>query len=437
MDGLHVLISSGLLNHLASSSMPFTWAVSRYFAALLLAVSACLILVTQARASQRKSLLILLNTIVFGGLVLGLVHLYVADSQIYASRVMQLLTSPPNDTISIVILFLSAFFLFQRLYMKEPDALLHAMVICCIPHMISQVYMAFLSENPFDTYFYVAHELKLIAYLLPFIGMAMYHVRASQQPIGSLEPLKPQQAEPVGQPAALAQHQAGLDEFNYIVAHDLQEPVRKLMAFCRHLRQDLGSNLSKRAEQDIHYIVDTASRMQILMQTLLTFSQAGHSVVKNEWISVDDCVNDVLNSLSMRLQETQATVNRDPLPAIWGDPELLGLIYQNLIDNALKFVAQRPPVIHLTAEQSPEGWILGVRDDGIGIKPEHIESIFAPFKRLHGQAEYAGSGVGLAICRKAVERQHGCIWVESQPNEGTHFKFILDATSARQNSCVS
>ncbi|MCZ6872821.1 MAG: ATP-binding protein [bacterium] len=437
MDGLHILISDGLLINQASSPMSFTWTVSRYFAALLLAITACFTMVKQSHSIHRNASLILLNTIVFGGLVLGFAHFYVAGGQSHQSNLLHLIASPPNDTISIFVLFLCGMLLFHRLHAKEPNALLHAMVISFIPNMSAQVYMSFLSKTPFDTFFYVAHALKVIAYLLPFIGMAMYHIRSSQQTITALEPLNEPQASLVTQTAALEQREAELEEFNYIAAHDLQGPVRKLIAFCHHLRRDLGTNLPKRAEQDIHYIMDTASRMQVLMQTLLTFSQAGRTAVKYEWISVDDCVDDVLSGLATRLQESQATISRDPLPAVWGDPRLLSLIYQNLIDNALKFVAQRQPVIQLTAEQSPEGWILGVQDCGIGIKPEHMEPIFVPFKRLHGHSEYAGSGVGLAICRKAVERQHGRIWVESQPGDGAHFKFVLGTASVGQDSCVA
>jgi light-regulated signal transduction histidine kinase (bacteriophytochrome) len=204
--------------------------------------------------------------------------------------------------------------------------------------------------------------------------------------------------------------------------------VRKLLAFCHHLRRSIGTNLSSRAEQDIHYIIDAATRMQVLIHTLLAFSKSEQTAVKYEWLSVDDCVDEVLDVLALRLKETRATIHRDPLPAILGDRCLLTLIYQNLIENALKFVTKQAPIVRLTAEQTDDGWVLGVQDQGIGIKPEQAESIFAPFVRLHSDGAYPGAGIGLAICRKAVERHQGRIWVDASPGQGAYFKFILGTT---------
>jgi chemotaxis family two-component system sensor kinase Cph1 len=165
--------------------------------------------------------------------------------------------------------------------------------------------------------------------------------------------------------------------------------------------------------------------MQALIEDLLALSRTGRMAMQSDWIRLDSCVQDALETLAVRIQETQASITRDPLPIVWGDATLLTQLYQNLIDNALKFVAHGQPIIHLTAEQHADQWVFGVQDHGIGLKPEYAEQIFAPFKRLHNRAEYQGTGIGLAICRKAIERHGGTIWVESQPGQGAHFKFTL------------
>ena len=433
-DAIHILMASGLLGVASDRPdlLPYTWTVSRYFTALLITVSACIVLLNQYPAGYRKKYVLLLNTVAIGGLLLGFAHLQMARSAEPTSLAM--IMAPPNDSVAIVVLLLFSLLLFVRLNAIGPNPLLHAMVISMVVQLSAQLYMLFGSKTAFDAYFYTAHVLKVVAYLVPFIGLALYHVRRYQQTLQTLAPLQEANTALAARQTELEQQHAELDAFNYIAGHDLQEPVRKLIAFCHHLRRNIGPNLPRRAEQDLHYIVDAATRMQVLIQTLLAFSKSEQAAVKPTWVSVDDCVDDVLNLLALRLKETRATIHRDPLPAILGDRHILSLIYQNLIDNALKFVADLPPVIRLTAEQTPAGWVLGVQDQGIGLKPGQARSIFAPFTRLHSDADYAGMGVGLAICRKAVERHHGRIWVDTQTGQGAHFKFTLGSTAEENNA---
>lgn len=223
----------------------------------------------------------------------------------------------------------------------------------------------------------------------------------------------------------LARVNAELDEFTYVASHDLQEPVRKLVAFSDLLRKDMGGNMPPRAEQDLTFITDAALRMQRLVKDLLALSRTGKVSMAHEYVALDDAVDQALDALELRIAESGATINRVPLPMVWGDLMLLTQLYQNLIGNALKFVDGPHPEIFLTAEQVAGEWVFGVRDNGIGIDPQYMEQIFQPFKRLHGQGKFEGSGVGLSICRKVVERHGGRIWVESGGNRGTWFKFVL------------
>jgi two-component system sensor histidine kinase/response regulator len=224
----------------------------------------------------------------------------------------------------------------------------------------------------------------------------------------------------------LEQKNKELDEFNYVASHDLQEPVRKLISFSKLLEQDAGNGLNERARRDLTFIVDAASRMRNLIQDLLSLSRAGRTAMKVEPISLGDCVIQALDSLEMRVRETEAEIDCAQLPQIAGDATLITQLYQNLVGNALKFIPQgRKPKVSLTADNCGDHWELAVSDNGIGINPEHVERLFKPFQRLHGRNEFEGTGIGLAICKKAVERHGGKIWVESQPGTGSQFKFTI------------
>ena len=218
---------------------------------------------------------------------------------------------------------------------------------------------------------------------------------------------------------------AELDDFTYVAGHDLQEPLRNLAAFIHLLREDLGDSLSQKAARDLGFITDAAKRMQTLIQGLLALSRTGRVAKKKEKVSLSECADRALEGLALRLKETEAQITRDKMPEVWGDSTLLTELYQNLIGNALKFSNEQPPIIRLTVEEQGDDQIFGVKDNGIGIEPKYAQQIFQPFRRLHGRAEYEGSGIGLAICRKIVERHGGKIWVDSEPGHGAHFRFTI------------
>ena len=225
----------------------------------------------------------------------------------------------------------------------------------------------------------------------------------------------------------LTRSNSELEQFASVASHDLQEPLRKLVSFSELLRTDLGSELTDRAARDLEFITDAARRMRTLVKDLLTLSSTGTSEMQVRDVSLDGCVDRVLEALDLRISETHAVITRDPLPEVEGDPSLLEALYQNLLSNALKFVAPgSPPRIHLSAERGPDDtWVVGVHDEGIGIEPDRTPEIFRPFRRLHSNDKYPGTGIGLAIARKAVDRHGGRLWVESAKGAGSHFRFTL------------
>jgi signal transduction histidine kinase len=224
----------------------------------------------------------------------------------------------------------------------------------------------------------------------------------------------------------LALHNRELEEFAHVASHDLQEPLRKMVAFSGLLRRDMGDSIPEKGQRDLRFIEESALRMQKLVDDLLELSRAGRSELRRDPISLESCAGAALEALQFAIEQSEAKIERDELPELWGDARMLTQLYQNLIGNALKFVHGQKPAIHLTAQFEGQLWILGVKDNGIGIQPEYSGQIFTAFQRLHRRDEYEGSGIGLAICRKTVERHGGKIWVESAPGEGSHFKFYLE-----------
>jgi light-regulated signal transduction histidine kinase (bacteriophytochrome) len=184
------------------------------------------------------------------------------------------------------------------------------------------------------------------------------------------------------------------------------------------------------ADEFIHFAVDGATRMQQLINDLLTYSRVGRRGQEFEPTDCQAVVSRVLHNLGAVIEESKATVTFDSLPVVMADSLQLELLFQNLIGNAIKFRSQTTPQIHLSASlngapHSAQEWVFAVRDNGIGIAPEYAERIFIIFQRLHGRDEYSGTGIGLAVCKKIVERHNGRIWVESQLGQGATFYFTI------------
>lgn len=224
----------------------------------------------------------------------------------------------------------------------------------------------------------------------------------------------------------LEQKNRELDEFTYIASHDLQEPLRKMIAFSKLLVKDVGPDLNEQADKDISYIIDAAQRMEVLIQDLLQLSRTGREAIPLETVCLNQCLDEVAAMMQSKFEETGAILVRTDLPEVRGDKTLLSLVFQNLIQNALKFNDKYTPVIEATCVCNGGSLVFGIRDNGIGIKPQYARQIFQPFKRLHGRFEYPGTGIGLAICKKAIERHGGEIWVDSVFGEFAHFQFTLN-----------
>lgn len=223
----------------------------------------------------------------------------------------------------------------------------------------------------------------------------------------------------------LARSNAELERFAYVASHDLQEPLRMVASFTQLLAKRYSGRLDETADRYIHYAVDGAKRMQELIVDLLAYSRVNSKELDFKTTPCEAVVAGVLQNLQAAIDESNASVKWDPLPTLLADPGQLRQLFQNLLGNAIKFRGESPPQVHISAVEEGESWVFSVRDNGIGLDPDQSDRIFQVFQRLHGRTEYPGTGIGLAICKKVVERHGGKIWVESRPGAGSTFRFTL------------
>jgi PAS domain S-box-containing protein len=227
------------------------------------------------------------------------------------------------------------------------------------------------------------------------------------------------------QAADLARSNAELEQFAYVASHDLQEPLRMVASFTQLLAKRYAGRLDAKADEYIGYTVGGAKRMQQLIGDLLALSRVGTNGGEFRDVPLSKVMSDVLLNLGPAVQESGAAVVHDSLPTVLADRGQMTQLLQNLIGNAIKFRNAQLPQVHISAEEAGDKWIVSVRDNGIGIAPEHAERVFQIFQRLHTRDQYPGTGIGLAVCRKIVERHGGKIWLDSTPGGGTTFHFTL------------
>jgi signal transduction histidine kinase len=225
----------------------------------------------------------------------------------------------------------------------------------------------------------------------------------------------------------LARSNAELEQFAYVASHDLQEPLRKVASFTQMLQSRYGGQLDARADTYIEFAVDGAKRMQELINDLLAFSRVGRITEPARRVDCNELVEAALQAQAAAIEETGAEVDVGELPPVMGEPLLLELVFANLIGNGIKFRGAEPPRISVRARRQDGEWCFTVADNGIGIDAEYADRIFVIFQRLHPRSAYAGTGIGLAMCRKIVEYHGGHIWYDAGDGPGATFRFTLPA----------
>lgn len=228
------------------------------------------------------------------------------------------------------------------------------------------------------------------------------------------------------QAGELERSNADLEQFAFVASHDLQEPLRNVTGCVQLLSKRYKGNLGPDADQFMGYALDSVQRMRDLINDLLTYSRVGTKGKALEPTNCEEVLDRVIANLASTIARTAAVVTREPLPTINGDPSQLVQVFQNLISNATKFHRKgQSPTVHVSAKENQYHWTFSIKDNGIGIESQYLDRIFMVFQRLHQKTEYAGTGIGLAIVKKIIERHGGEIWVESEPGAGTTFLFTV------------
>lgn len=241
----------------------------------------------------------------------------------------------------------------------------------------------------------------------------------------AIETLQRRNEELTSAKSALEASNMELQQFAYIASHDLQTPLRGVSGFAQFLQKDFGGKLGAKADDYLRRIVDSARRMQELINDLLAYSSIESRSAPFEPTSLNEVFDDAVALLDASIADAAAEVTRDELPIVDGDRPQLSQLFQNLIGNAVKYRGDEPPRIHASAQDNGDHWTIAVRDNGIGIAEKHHERVFEIFRRLHTADKYPGTGIGLAVCRRIVQRHGGTIWLASEPGEGCTFHISM------------
>jgi PAS domain S-box-containing protein len=224
---------------------------------------------------------------------------------------------------------------------------------------------------------------------------------------------------------ALERSNLDLQQFAYIASHDLQTPLRAIAGFAQFLQADYADRLDETAQDYLDRIVRGASRLQELIEDLLQFSRVESNPAPLGPVELDQVFDDAVEALQVEVDASSANVSRTDLPQVQGDAQQLTHLFQNLIENAIKYRRADPPEVQVSAERDAAGWVVSVSDNGIGIAPQYRERVFEIFRRLHSAQAYPGTGIGLSLCRRIVNRFGGRIWVDSEEGKGSSFRFTI------------
>lgn len=217
-----------------------------------------------------------------------------------------------------------------------------------------------------------------------------------------------------------------LESFAYISSHDLKEPIRTIMSFISLIDKKLGDQADEETKSYMNFVLDSGEQIHNLLEALLSYTKINHISDTTEDVDLNKVMQSVLKNLDAVIKTKQACISTTELPLLKGNRVLLGLVLQNLISNAIKYQPDNQLAnIMISARRLEKQWVISIRDNGIGIAPQYQKLIFAPFKRLHIQSRYQGSGIGLAICAKVIEGLQGEIWVESEEGSGSTFCFTV------------
>lgn len=441
LDGYHAVVTSSFFSDqfpsAPASLIPWSWIASRLFLAVLLWFSWVAWrreskLGDKGKIGEREVYLIAAGLTVLS-------FLFFAIFPLPRAYYPEIPFHRPEEFVP-ALFFLAALVGYLKKGLWKVDAFEHWLVLSLIMGFVGQaVFMSF-SGQLFDMEFDAAHLLKKVTYITVLVGLLINICHLFQESEKHKEELEAEVTERkrgeealANKAEELAQSNKELEQFAYVATHDLQEPVRTVKSYTQLLAKRYQGKLDDEADEFLAYAVDGASRMGILINDLLSYSRIGSEGKNFKPADCDLVLSETLANLRTAIEETSGTVTNDPLPTVMADGSQLGQVFQNLIGNALKYRSEEPPRVHVAARQIDGHWQFSVRDNGIGIDPQYTERIFTIFQRLHTRGEYSGTGIGLAVSKKIVERHGGQIWVESAVGKGSTFYFNIPVKGSEES----
>ena len=320
----------------------------------------------------------------------------------------------------------------------------HWLVLSLIVGYTGQTMFMAVSASMHDLEFNVAHLLKQVSYAMVLTGsvVSMFHLfrqEEDQKNLLAREIAEREKAEVAlaSHAAELARSNADLEQVASAASHDLREPLRTIGGFSGLLAQKYQGQLDDEAKDYLDRVTNATRRMGTLIDDLLTYSKVGLGIKELVTVDCDVLLKGEIDGLQAAFQESGATITCDPLPIVMAHPSLIGQVLRNLISNSIKFRGAEAPQIQVSAKWNDREWVFAVRDKGIGIEAQHQDRVFTVFQRLHTPQEYPGTGIGLSICKKAVERWGGRIWIESKAGRGSTFWFTIPAAETPGAETIS
>ncbi|NQZ30885.1 MAG: hypothetical protein HRU06_06400 [Oceanospirillaceae bacterium] len=440
MDAFHTLAATRLVSAVAANTdlIPFTWALSRVFNALIMIIGVGIFLRREQVKASKGMLFIVMTSLAFSAVGYLLIYLSATTEHLPQTQFPDALIRRPYDIVPLILFIIAGLFIYPMFLKKHPSIFAAALLLSALPEVAVEMHMAFGSKRLFDSDFNVAHVLKIIAYVIPLSGLVLDYILTYKRQEKHHELLikahdklniRTREMRKLNQKLSLSNSE--LEKFAYIASHDLQEPLRKIQAFGDRLNSNLDKNTNAKALDYISRMQKSSTRMRGLIDDLLLFSKLGYQEYTLKKTDLNAVVTQVQDDLQLLIADKKAKIEVKLLPQVLGESKKLYQVFLNLINNSLKFSQEGVlPVITISSEEAIQNnkayWKISVQDNGIGFDLIYKNKIFEVFQRLHGRSQYEGTGIGLAICKKIIEKHNGSITVVSEPGKGSCFILWLE-----------
>jgi len=440
MDAFHTLAATRLITAVAENKdlIPFTWALSRVFNGLIMLIGVGIFLRSKQVKPEKGLTFIILTSLAFAAVGYLLIYTSATSHNLPQTQFPDSFIRRPYDIVPLILFIIAGLYVYPLFAKRYPSIFATALLLSALPEIAVEAHMAFGSQRLFDSDFNVAHFLKIIAYVIPLAGLVMDYVQTYKVQVNHLHQLQTAhdklntRALEINQAnSRLAQSNAELEKFAYIASHDLQEPLRKIQAFGDRLHSTIDKSVNEKSLDYVSRMQNSATRMRSLIDDLLKFSRVGNQEYNLKQVSLNDILANVIDDLQLSISEKKAKISFDELPTVCGEEKQLYQVFLNLFSNSLKFSKPETAAeIQVSSQQISVGdkhyWQIKVQDNGIGFEQEYADKIFEVFQRLHGRSQYIGTGIGLAICKKIVEKHNGSISVQSELGIGSCFILLLE-----------